>query len=286
MKTKKAGLLATIAAFLVLLLIAGAGLETPKTGDRGIRTTKDLNGKTLGGITGMRMSSESAEVFFETLYGISLAGYRTADTIPELMYELKSKRADAIWVPDVTARYLLRAEGNEDLIRLTAPKDSAGSAEDGGRFELALALRPEEETLCTELSAAITEMKSDKTMEKLTVAYVEADLPMDFYETAKGSGKTLYVGVTGTLPPIDRYDENGVPCGFSAAFLSELSDRTGYRFVLVKVTPENAFTELAAKKVDMLLAFGTGKNTTPGKKDYITTRGYYTIQEYACLTVK
>lgn len=287
MKTKKAGLLAVIAAFVLLLILAGTGMEKTKAGDRGINTTQDLNGKTLAGITGMRLSSESAEVFFETLLGISLSGYRAADTIPELMYELKSGRADAVWVPDVTARYLLHTEEGKDLVRLTAPEDTAGSAEDGGRFEFALALRPEEEMLCTEISAAITEMKTDGTMEKLAVAYVEADTPMDFYEKAKGSGtKKLYVGVTGTLPPLDRYDKNGTPCGFSAAFLSELSDRTGYRFVMVKVTPEDAFTALAGKKVDMLLAFGTGKNTTPGRKDYITTRGYYTMQEYAYLSVK
>ena len=286
MKTKKAGFLATIAAFILLLIVAGAGFEKTGAGERGMKTTENLNGKTLAGITGMRLSEESAEVFFETLYGISLAGYHAADTIPELLYDLRSNRADAIWVPDVTARYLLHAAENEDLARLSTPEDTAGSAEDGGRFELALALRPEAETLCTELSAAIMEMKSDKTMEKLAVAYVEADSPMDFYEKAKGTGKVFYVGVTGTLPPIDRYDRNGVPCGFSAAFLSELSNRTGYRFVMVKVTPENAFTELAAKKIDLLLAFGTGKTTTPGKKDYITTRGYYTIQEYACLSVK
>ena len=286
MNNGKAKLVATIAALLILLATAAFLGGPSEKKSSSLYTTQDLNQKKLAGITGMRISEENAGVFFETLLGISLSGYHAVDTMPELMYELKSGRADAIWCPDVTARYLLHTEEGKELVSLTAPKDTAQSAENGGRLEFALALRPEEETLCTELSAAIREMQADKTLEKLLVAYVEADTPMDFYADEKGSGRKLYVGVTGTLPPLDRFDKNGVPCGFSQAFLSELAGHTGYRFIPVKVTPQDAFTALCSGKVDLLFCFGTGKNTTPGKRDYITTCGYYTMQEYAYLSVK
>jgi len=98
--------------------------------------------------------------------------------------------------------------------------------------------------------------------------------------------KTLYVGVTGTVPPIDRFDEDGVPCGFSVAFLEELEKRTGYHFEMVTIKPGDSFSVLNSGKVDLLFAYGTSRNTTPGKKDYLVTKGYYTMQEYAYLVLE
>lgn len=287
MRTRKYGKWAVLAAFLFLLVLGMAGAGAAKASGSGLTTAGELDGKVLAGITGMQLSTESAEVFFDTLLGISLSGYTSADTVPELLYELESGRADAIWCPDVTADYLLGTKEGEKLCKLLAPEDTAGGAEDGGRLEFALAMKPSREKLCEELNEAITEMQEDGTLERLLVAYVTADEPLDAYLTHRsGKRKTLLVGVTGTLPPLDLYDANGVPCGFSAAFLSELEGYTAYQFEFVRVTPKDAFTALSSGKIDLLFGFGTSKNTTPGKKEYIATKGYYTMREYAYLTLR
>ena len=92
--------------------------------------------------------------------------------------------------------------------------------------------------------------------------------------------------MTGTIPPLDRFDENGIPCGYSVALLQELQKHTGYRFETVPIAAKDAFTVLNSGKVDLLFAYGTSRNTTPGEKDYLVTRGYYTMKEYAYLTLK
>lgn len=282
MKGRKLGLFATGAITVLLLLLGAMGVARPDAKGQGLTKTEELQGRTLAGIVAARMPEENAGVLFETILGVKLSGYHGVADLQELLYELRSGRAAAICCPDVTAEYLLRTE--EGLVRLTAPEETANGVE-GGRLSFAMALPKQATDLCEVLNAAITEMEEDGTLEALTVAYVDADEPMKAYEK-KGSGKKLYVGVTGTIAPLDALDENGRACGFSVAFLEELGKRTGYCFVTVPITVEESFFALGSGKVDILFGYGASKNTTPGEKDYLVTRGYYTMKEYAYLSLE
>lgn len=285
MKKNGIGLLTTVAAVVLLLAVTAAGFAKPDAKGQGFVSTDELNGCVMAGIASAKLPEENAEVLFETILGVKLAGYRAAANVDGLLYELKSGRADVICCPDVMAEYLLRTEAG--LKRLEAPEDTSNGVEGGGRLAFGMATRAGDEALCGELDAVISELCEDGTLESLTVAYIDAEEPLSLYETKGESGKkTLYVGVTGTLPPVDRFDEDGVPCGFSIAFLEELEKRTGYRFKAVPIENEDAFTVLNSGKVDLLFAYGTGRNTTPGEKDYRMTKGYYTMQEYAYLTLE
>lgn len=284
MKKRVIYLWSVAAVTVMLLILAAVGFAKPDAKGQGITSTDELKGCVMAGVDAARLPEENAEVLFETILGTKLSGYHAVSDIDGLLYELKSGRADVICCPDVTAEFLLRTE--EGLMRLQAPEDTANGTEDGGRLSFALALRSEEEALCAELNAAITELEADGGLEALHVAYVEAEIPLELYEKKqKSDKKTLYVGVTGTLPPLDRLDEDGVPCGFSVAFLEELEKRTGYRFETVVISPKDSFTLLNSGKVDLLFAYGTSRNTTPGEKDYLVTKGYYTMKEYAYLVL-
>ena len=285
MKTRTIGLWAVIGIVVLLLLLTAVGFAKPDAKGREITTTKELEGCVLVGVASASLPEENSEILFETILGTKLSGYRTVETIDALLYELRSGRADAICCPDVTAKYLLRTE--KGLVRLTAPEDTSNGAEGGGRLSFAMALRKDATNLCAELDVAISELEDEGILKALAVAYVDADVPMELYETKEASRKkTLYVGVTGTVPPVDRFDADGVPCGFSVAFLEELEKRTGYRYEPVPIAIEDSFTVLNSGKVDLLFAYGTGKNTTPGEKEYLVTKGYYTMQEYAYLILE
>lgn len=285
MKTRTIGLWAVLSLIVLLLLLTAAGFGKPKGTGKEITSAKDMEGCVMAGVTASCLPGENAEVLFETILGTKLSGYREAADIPGLLYELRSGRADVIVCPDVTAEYLLRTE--EDLKRIEVPADTSNSVEGGGRLSFGMALPKGEEALCATLNAALLELEEEGMLTALQVAYVEAEEPLELYGEKKSSGKQiLYVGVTGTVPPLDMLDENGKPCGFSVALLSELEKRTGYRFETVKVETGDAFTALENGKVDFLFAYGTGRNTTPGEKAYLMTEGYYTMQEYAYLTLK
>lgn len=285
MKGRMMQLFSVVGIALVLLLLAGIGFAKPKATGKKITSTEEINGYVMAGVEAARMQAEHAEVLFETILGVELAGYRETETLQELLFELRSGRADVICCPDVVAEYLLKTE--EDLVRLTAPKDRSGGVEGGGRLSFAMAMPTGKEDLKNELDAAISELEEEGILKALAVAYVEADVPMELYrDNAHAEKETLYVGVTGTVPPLDLLDENGRPCGFSVALLRELEKRTGYSFEPVSVTPKEAFSFLNSGKIDLLFAYGTSKNTTPGEKEYLVTKGYYTMDEYAYLVLK
>lgn len=285
MKARAIHLLSVVGFVLILLCLTAIGFAKPEAKGRKITSTEEIDGYVMAGVEAARMQAEHAEVLFETILGVELAGYRETETVSELLYELRSGRADVICCPDVVAEYLLKTE--EDLVRLTAPEDKAGGTEDGGRLSFAMAMAKGSDDLKNELDAAISELEEEDVLEALTVAYVDADVPMELYQGKQNTGKkTLYVGVTGTVPPLDFLDEYGRPCGFCVAFLQELEKRTEYCFEPVYVTPKESFTFLNSGKIDLLFSYGTSKNTTPGEKEYLVTKGYYTMDEYAYLVLK
>lgn len=284
MKTRTIGLWTVVALVVLLLVLTTVGFAKPAAKGQNLKTTKDLEGRVLAGVAAARLPEENAEVLFETILGIRLSGYHAAKDLPALLYELRSGRTDAVCCPDVTADYLLRTE--EGLSRLLAPEDTSNGVVGGGRLSFAMALRKGEDALCEELSVTISEMEEDGILEAITYAYVDAKEPLALYASGGGGGRRLYVGVTGTIPPIDRLDANGKPCGFSVAFLEELGKRTGYQFEPVVLTTKESFTALNSGRVDLLFAYGTSRNTTPGEKEYLVTRGYYTMQEYAYLVLQ
>lgn len=261
------------------LLLAGTGFAKPAGRGGRYETTADLNKKRLGGIAGS-MTEPNVKLLFETILGVRLSGYEGYATADEALFALHDGRVDALWFPDVTAAYL--AAQNKDLYEIPLQK------EETGRFSLAMAFRADDETRCGAVSAAIETLRGNGMLTGLQNAYIKAETPlvMGEEEMAKAKGETVYVGVTGTLPPVDRFDGNGKPCGFSVALLEEIGRCTGYRFVLVPVDNETAFTLLESGKIDAVFAYGTSENTTPGKKKVLTTTGYYTVQHYSYLAAE
>ena len=180
MRKNKISLWAVAVTVVLLVIAAAMGFGKPDAEGKNFVSTRDLEGCVMAGIDAARLPEENAEVLFETILGVKLAGYRAAADVDELLYELKSGRADVICCPDVMAEYLLRTE--EGLKRLEAPEDTSNGVEDGGRLAFGMALRAGEEALRGELDAALSELTEDGTLKALTVAYIDADEPLDLYE--------------------------------------------------------------------------------------------------------
>ena len=281
MDTKKTFWYTILALFLAGLVLAGtgfgkaAGVATERTPE----TIEQLDGKKLGGIAG-KMTETHLKLLWETILGIQLQGYESYATIHEMLFALKDGRIDAIWCPDITAKYLTtQDETLYELEQVQAETD---------RLSFAMAFLPEDEAICTTVSEAIAALQDNGTLDDLVQAYVEATNPITRYEKEmrKQNGEQIYVGVTGTLPPLDWFDKNGKPCGFSVALLDEIGKCTGYQFVLVPVDAETAFTCLETGKIDAIFGYGTSKNTTPSRTDVITTTGYYAMNQYSYVTLK
>ena len=280
MKTQKPFWYTIIVLFLLLLLLVGAGFGKVGASTENLpETIQELEGKRLGGIAG-KMTETHQKLLWETILGTKLGGYESYATTEELLFALKDGRIDAFWCPDIMAEYLVAHD--ESLYELEQPEAEQP------RLSFAMAFRPEDAAICTAVSEAIAALKQNQTLAGIVQAYIEADEILERHEKemAKQEGDRIYVGVTGTLPPLDRFDANGKPCGFSVALLDEIGKCTGYRFVLVPVDSETAFTCLESGKIDAVFGYGTSKNTTPSRNDVVTTEGYYEMEQYSYVTRK
>lgn len=262
--------------------------ETPKAEQR-LEAISELSEQWLGGLQ-CKMPDPSAKIFFESLLGISLSGYRSFQTLDEVLFSLRSGEVSAIWVSDVTASWLLRNQ--KDLKELKTPDVQSE------RFLFSLALKPEQEQLKEKLDEAILILKQNGTIDRLIASYLTMDreekplYPKDMKVNQKGFGgtDTIYIGVTGATPPIDLLDKKDRPYGFCVALMDEIGQLIDTKVEFVTLLNESAFSSLMSGRIDAIFCWGSGDSTLdPGaideKRSYITTEGYYPMRKYVFLTL-
>jgi len=302
MKTKEK-LLTVLAAFLVLIMLGGTGAW--KTDSKAAEATEDstsprtnkvavsvdtLSNKTLVGVAG-RMPANSSKIFFESILGRKLKSYKALKNMEECINELKSGHATAIWACDITAKYLL--EKDNTLALIDTSDMAAIENTDEPRFEFGMAIKntKEGEALRDSINEALDNLKTSGIIDNLRKVYIdEAATAERFTEddmlTSKSSYKklvkkdTLYIGVTGSIPPLDMFDDNGRPYGFSAALSDSIGQCLQRPVELVRLDNETAFSSLMSGRVDVVFAYGSGMITTEGQKEWLMTKGYCPMQKY------
>jgi len=103
------------------------------------------------------------------------------------------------------------------------------------------------------LNNAIIEMKADGTLDKLIenelMAYINSDpTPKDLPHF--DGARTIKVGVTGDIPPMDFVAANGKAAGFNIALLAEIANRAQVNFELVQIEAGARPMALSSGKVD------------------------------------
>lgn len=269
---------------IVCILCAGGRLF-----DDGANVTSDnmeavveLNGKTMGGVAA-KMPDNSAKILFDSILGIKLSGYRSYPDVSQTLAALRTKEIGVAWFSDVTADYLVKTQ--EGVRKLDLPKATQD------RLEFGMALRSEDSALRDDINEALATLKENGTLENLITTYIEnaestkAKYAKDF-DQLSGKNGTIYVGVTGALPPIDMVDDNQKPYGFSVALMHEIGSILGKEVKFVFLQNDTSFTMLLGGKVDLLFSYGTSKNTVDAKKVYCMTDGYYSMNQYAYLVLE
>lgn len=276
---------------LVLFFITGAGgfNRAKDVTSPNIESLGELEGKNMGGVLA-KMPDNSAKTFFETLLGEKLSSYQSYDSVIETVSALKSNEIDVAWFSDITAKYLLKTE--QGLREVKTPDV------DESRLEFAFAIKQGNFELREKMNEAIHELKENGTLDRLIATYVDRDTyDQKYYEKDmvikkndyQGTfSRTLYVGVTGAVPPLDFLDIDNKPVGFSVALMDAIGQHLSYDIKFVAMKNDTAFSNLMSGKVDLLFCYGTSKNTVDreSKYNYIMTDGYYTMDKYAYLVLE
>ena len=103
------------------------------------------------------------------------------------------------------------------------------------------------------LNNAIKDMKADGTLESLIEnelkAYIESDPVAKDLPHFDGA-KTIKIGVTGDLPPMDFVSADGKAAGFNIALLTEIANRVQINIELVQIESGARAMALSSGKVD------------------------------------
>ena len=103
------------------------------------------------------------------------------------------------------------------------------------------------------LNNAIKEMKADGTLDNLIEnelkAYIESD-PVAKELPHFDGARTIKIGVTGDVPPMDFVAANGKAAGFNIALLTEIANRAQVNFELVQIETASRPMALSSNKVD------------------------------------
>ena len=123
-------------------------------------------------------------------------------------------------------------------------------------------LRGEDTELRNQISACITEMNEDGTVEALKQTYIEDVIagkePEAIEPQIFQDAKTIRVAVTGDRPPMDYISASGEPLGFNTALIAEVAKRLEMNIEMVSVTCAARGVALASGVCDIVFWMEVG----------------------------
>ena len=268
-------LLAVLLASLMLLSLVACGEEK----DENVIKVGSLD---LEGMTDIRTDAHNAhrkeernvadDTVFENV---------TYDNLSAALMDLESGKIVNLAVETSTAEYIAHRNDKVKVVKKGVRKT-----------DFSMMMLDSNAEVYNILNDAIKAMKEDGTLESLIEnelkAYIESDPVAKDLPHFDGA-KTIKIGVTGDLPPMDYVAANGKAAGFNIALLTEIANRAQVNFELVQIETCARAMALSSGKVDAVFwtksATCTVCNSTATEKidGTLVTESYFT--DYAATLV-
>lgn len=166
------------------------------------------------------------------------------DNLNAALMALNSKDITALSVDEVVAAYI--AAHNDNYTYVVESKYP-------GSNNYSMMTMNSNKEVYDILNNAIKDMKADGTLDSLIAnelkAYIESDPVAKDLPKFDGA-KTIKIGVTGDVPPMDFVASNGKAAGFNIALLTEIANRAQVNIELVQIDSAARATALSTEKVD------------------------------------
>ena len=277
--TKRKWIAVAVFAAFVLLCTLLSIFKIPKNSSFAYESVAQFEGRTISGVSA-KMPTASAKIFLDSYFGVSFGSYSPCDDFITALAALDNKKVSAIWVADVTADYYCRT-GN---YRSISPEETAGKGSE--RLQFAFAFRPEDTALRDIANELLDGLEADGTLDRLYDYYVNGVESSCLCPEFDNDGKTIYVGITGTVPPLEMVDAEGNVSGMAVELSKYLANYVGLNVKFVVLDNETAFARLMNGRVDMIACYGTSENHSTEFPEYIMSRGYCSMLEYRLLVTK
>jgi ABC-type amino acid transport substrate-binding protein len=200
------------------------------------------------------------------------------NNLSSALMDLECGKIKVIGLEEYTARYI--AARNENII-------VGDTSDDFVKTNFSMLTLASNVEVYDILNNAIKAMKEDCTLDKLIEndlkAYIESDPEVKDLPHF-GGAKTIKIGVTGDIPPMDFVAADGNAAGFNIALLAEIANRAQVNIELVQIETGARPMALSSGKVDAV--FWT-KSVTCGEcneewaevvEDTLVTESYFTTQ--------
>ena len=209
------------------------------------------------------------------------AGVVYYNNLTNMLMDLDSKKVGTIGVNKSVAEYIMARNSNLDCLVM-----------DYWAENFSMMTMDSNKEVYDMLNNAIKEMKTDGTLDTLIEnelkAYIESD-PLAKDLPKFDGARTIKIGVTGDLPPMDFVAANGKAAGFNIALLTEIANRAQVNFELVQIETGARAMALSSGKVDAV--FWTKSTTclecdmtwTEEIENTLVTEIYHS--EYACIVM-
>ena len=160
------------------------------------------------------------------------------------LLDLESGKIHLVAMGEYAAKYV--AAHNENII-------ADDTSEDMCNIYYSMMTMDSNKEVYDILNNAIKDMKADGTLDALIEnelkAYIESDPEAKDLPHFDGA-KTIKIGVTGDLPPMDFVASNGKAAGFNIALLTEIANRAQVNIELVQIETGARAMALSSNKVD------------------------------------
>ena len=192
----------------------------------------------------VNMSGLSDEHFKHIGDDLGFADVETVEynNLSTALMDLESGKIQAIGLEACIAKYI--AAHNENIIAEFTSSD---------RTNFSMMTMDTNTEVYDILNNAIKAMKEDGTLDSLIANELEAYINSD--PTPKAlphfdGAKTIKIGVTGDMPPMDFVAANGEAAGFNIALLTEIANRAQVNIELVQIETGSRPMALSSGKVD------------------------------------
>lgn len=233
-KTRITGRLTAMLLALVLCATSAAYAQP-------VEEERNFDGKVLATME-MEASAEEIYTFFTEMLHIPIKDFICFPTVNEALLALKTRKVDTLLSMDANATFM--ASLDPSLYLYMDPR-----LKDYNDISFSMVVLSANQALCDELNSAIAYVKETGALETLTIAMIKGT-PVEVPEyTAE---KTLYVGVTGDIPPIDYVDETGTPVGFNVNLMTAIGAYLGYKIEFVQLSKNAIIAALASGRIDVV----------------------------------
>ncbi|MEN6325035.1 MAG: transporter substrate-binding domain-containing protein [Syntrophomonas sp.] len=226
---------------IIMMMVTIAGCSSGSAAK--IDKVSDLQGKVIGAADpGIKVTDS----LIAKITGVQPREVQSFTRFSDCVTALRTGKVDAVFMPKFCAEY--SAKRNSDLKII--------SKDQPGKVSVVMCVRKDDQPLKEELDKAISALQKNGTLKLLADEWI-TNLPANNEPTSKEipkieGAKTVYVGVTGSLAPLDYIAADGRPAGYNVALLTEIGKLMNINFEFVSLEPRARFAALSSKKIDLI----------------------------------